>query len=511
MKRVIQLLRVSTDAQARDQRMGMEAQRTACVQLCRAHGLTVGHTVELTDVSGAAIMQTPEMQQLCALLQQGQYHGIVTREFSRVLRPQNYDYFLFGVMAATRTTLYSEAGTIEPWTSTGRMMVAMHGAIAANELDTIRARMMAGKEAARRAGRWVSGRLPLGVAYTRSTNTFSYTEDAARVRALFRGVLAGKQNYDQLARQARVDRITARNLLRNPIYTGWLVYAKQRDYTRHYQRRDGLLGRQQSRPKVARDPENVIRLKVISKPLVTQQEFDRVQQMMEHKRQAFLRTRVHVGEFVYNGYVFCAKCGRRLITKQNQFGGLYYLCKGRQQRDADGLQLCQYSVYMHRDRLEPLLDHVITSTLCNPKALARMAKAARAATHDDKRSAHALETQMAALGKKRDRYVDLYSDGAITREALTDKLQRVDQQLSAVRVQLASQPSAAPAWDASQLAKMFEPLAGWRTLQRAEKRALLAALQPVFKVDNYVIRGVLLGGAAVYSRTVNPSEWVLRT
>ena len=499
MKRVIQLLRVSTEGQAADDRNGLAAQREACARLVQQHRLTVGHTVELVDVSGAAIMATAEMQELIRLLQTGQYHGLVVREFSRVLRPTNYDYYLFGVMAETRATLYSESGVIEPWTPTGRMMVAMHGVIAANELDTIRGRMMAGKETMRRAGRWAAGNhcLPIGVDYNRATGTFSYNERAGQVRRVFKGFLAGNTNYDALSRLLGMTRGTARNVLTNPIYTGWLVYDKRRDERRKY-KTDRADGRHTDRPKVARPESEIIRVKVIEEPLISERDFQHVQAIVRRKAETNLHQRQKVGLFTFNGFLWCAKCGARLHTFRNQFNRFYYICSNKKRKGEGGENLCQYTSYMNRDRLEAQLDTLMETVLGNPARLRRIVAAYRARVKANSNGADVrrLEREMERLQAKRLRVAENYDDGVYTKAERDTKLKVIDTQLRTAENEMARvRPTDAPAVDAKELAAVLEPLAGWSVLNRGEKRRLLAALQPRFEIADYRIRGVLLGGS----------------
>ena len=505
MKRAIVLIRVSTEQQAGQDRNGLQAQREACKRLVKQHQLTADPPIELVDVSGAAIMATPEMQELIRLLYSGQYSALVVREFSRALRPQNYDYLLFQVMAEQRITLYTETSTIEPWTPTGRMMVAMHGVIAANELDTIRQRMMGGKEALRRAGKWAASArcLPTGVSYDRATGKFSYNEHSTGIRNMFQRFLAGDTNYDGLAKRIGMARNTARNVLSNPIYSGWLVYDQQRDDRKKYNGGNGA-GRHSDRPKVPRKPEDVIRVKVLDPPLVTEAEFNRVQQLIATKATRNLRARVKLGRFVYNGYVWCARCGDRYHTFRNQFNRHYYICKNRKAQRADA-SACPYSVFLNRDKLEPALDSVIVDTLASPAALRKVAKAAREAAEarTDRRTVERAAKLVEQLLAKRNRVVDMFADGTITKPDRDQRLHSVSQQLQAAQAQLVSAQPTAPAFDVEQLAALFEPLVGWRTLQLREKRALLASLQPRFYLRDYKVVRVELGGTVASCNSGN--------
>ena len=55
MKKVIALLRVSSEAQARPEREGLPSQRRICEQIAKSYELAVVEWVELDGISGAAV------------------------------------------------------------------------------------------------------------------------------------------------------------------------------------------------------------------------------------------------------------------------------------------------------------------------------------------------------------------------------------------------------------------------------------------------------------------------
>src|SRR5262245_7910558 len=95
MKNVLQLIRVSTESQAASDRASIPAQRAVNERTAKAHGLTIVRSIEIADVSGAAVLLAPEIRELINLIADPQIHGVVAREFSRLMRPENFsDYAL---------------------------------------------------------------------------------------------------------------------------------------------------------------------------------------------------------------------------------------------------------------------------------------------------------------------------------------------------------------------------------------------------------------------------------
>nr|MBA3915156.1 recombinase family protein [Terriglobales bacterium] len=319
-KNVIQLVRVSTKAQAAEDRAGIAAQQDACERIAKSYGLNIASRIELVDVSGAAIMTTPEMQQLIRALYSRTFHGVIVKEFSRALRPENYDFYLFQVMTETRSTLYTANGPMEPWTSQGRMMVAFNGVIAANELETIRARMQGGKEAKRRQGKHPGNEqsLPYGVGYSEDRGWY-YEAEAQNVREMFRLYLSGVPLVE-ICGKLGLKRHLVTYALSNRIYTGVRVYDHKSDPS---VRRFTADGRQKNSPRIRRPPEEIIEKRVISPPLISDAEFERVQDMMASRARRHVRSAPRM-QFVYGGYLTCSICGSMVHVAHQREG--YYVC-----------------------------------------------------------------------------------------------------------------------------------------------------------------------------------------
>jgi len=114
MKKVIELIRVSTEQQAAHDRASIPAQRVANRRTCAHYGLEITRSIEIADVSGASVLLAPEIQELIRLMQSSEIHGVVAREFSRLMRPENFaDYALLQVFVDSKTILYLPEGPID--------------------------------------------------------------------------------------------------------------------------------------------------------------------------------------------------------------------------------------------------------------------------------------------------------------------------------------------------------------------------------------------------------------
>src|SRR5215831_10521159 len=110
--------------------------------------------------------------------------------------------------------------------------------------------------------------LPRGVGFDRETKSWYYKPEAEKVREAFRRILSGDTSYRRIAAELGLNRSTMREILQNPIWNGWRVYNKRRDPSSNaLVLRPG--GRQGYRKKMDRDPDEIIRVKVIQEPLLT--------------------------------------------------------------------------------------------------------------------------------------------------------------------------------------------------------------------------------------------------
>jgi DNA invertase Pin-like site-specific DNA recombinase len=495
-KRVIELLRVSTEAQAGEDRAGLSAQRAANRRTAIQFGLEIADTIEMVDISGTSVLYAPEMQRLLAMIADASIHGVVAKEFSRLVRPESWeDGVILQRFVETSTLLYLPEGPIDLATRQGRILATLQGLMAGLEGSMIRERMMAGKEAMRKSGRWAAGNncLPFGVGYDRAAHTFFYKPEAQQVREVFRQFLSGNQNYDNLSALLGMTRGTAKNVLKNPIYAGFLVFDEKRDLSPSA-KRVGPDGRRRDRRKIKRTAEEIIRERVIDQPLISQSDFDRVQRLIQQKRDRNLRMRQKIGHFVYNGFLWCSKCGERLHTFRNQFNRFYYVCSNKKRKNDAGEMLCPYSGYMSRDKFEPMLDELFGEQLTNRGFLRKLYEyqIAQAESRNSRSEIVRLRQNIERLEGKSRRINELFIDGEMNREERNIRLSQLERELRQGRESLAA-CAPMPIVDAATLAQVFAPFMEWPYLSRDEKRRILSALAPEIKAADYQIEGMSIG------------------
>jgi DNA invertase Pin-like site-specific DNA recombinase len=486
-KRVIELIRVSTADQAQEDRASIPAQRSINKRTCEIYGLEIVKTIELVNVSGAAILRTPEMQKLLKLIESPDVHGVVVREFSRVMRPDSFgDFVLFQVFQDTGTLLYLPDGPLDLNSKTGKLVAGLRAIIAGNELSEIRERVWSAKEEKRRAGKFGQGAicLPFGVGYEEKRGFF-YEPDAERVREAFRRFLSGEHSYVTLSRMVGVTPRGMHLIMRNPIWTGWRVIDKKRD-TSAASRRVSAGGRQGDRPKVQRSAEEVIRVKVIDAPLIPEGEFRLVQQIMDTKSRLHWRSRPDFGHaFTYSGFLMCSECGSLIYGKYSRRH--YYVCKKK--LGPCGPERCA-SPTMQRERLERNLDDLFGAQLTGRDVLRQLIGELEK-KYDSATSACRIAqigSEVGRVRKQREKVLDTFFEGVLTGEERDVRLASLDKRMTLAKEMLTRERrETLPKVSAREIALALAPLFDWPVLGRESKRRILAAAVSEIYVSNCVV------------------------
>lgn len=503
MKNAIELIRVSTEQQAGEDRAGIPAQRAANQRTARLYGLSIVRTIEIVDVSGASVLNSPEMQQLLRLMESPEIHGVVAKEFSRLIRPEKFtDYALLQHFIDTQTVLYLPDGPIDLASKTGRLLGTIRAAVAGMERREIVERMMDAKESMRRSGKHAGGgnSLPYGVGYSKDRGWY-YTTDAEKVRDAFRIFLSGDTSYSRIGERLNIPRTSVRYILENPIYAGWRVYDEKRDPapTAYVPRPDG---RQGYRKKVKRGADEIIRVRVFNEALISDDDFERVQQIVDLKRQKHWRSCENKpARYTYNGFLTCGACASLMYTHSSKQD--FYVCKSahpreRRKRALIGLERCD-NRYMLRAKLEPKLDVLLGEKLTEPLFLERLVASYNGESESvasSRQNQLALAAKIDSLREKRRRVMESFFDGLISKDECTTRVEAIDRDLCAFDRLMADSSQRRAPTSVAEIRAALEPFTEWEFLEPEDKRALLSILCPEISVFRYTIKTVALSLAA---------------
>jgi hypothetical protein len=100
-----------------------------------------------------------------------------------------------------------------------------------------------------------------------------------------------------------------------------------------------------------------------------------------------------------------------------------------------------------------------------------------------------LTSEIKDLQRKRDRIVDSFVDGVLSREERDNRLLLINREIQIAQEMLMQERPSVPL-DATLLTEALSPLADWRYWTRDQKRNLLAALVPDIRVADYEIESL---------------------
>jgi len=492
MKNVVSFIRVSTEEQA-TKGAGLPAQRAANEKTAQQYGLNIVKTFELADVSGTAVMKTTEMQQLMSMMESGEIHGVVVKELSRLMRPENFDLSLLQHFVATRTLLYLPDGPHDVATDSGYLLMGMMGVISGFERRQIIGRMTAGKESKRKEGKHVGGTLPLGTDYDFKSGKWSWNADAVRVQKAFEMVLNTTRSYADIARELAIKRTALRPILRNPIYTGIRVYDTKRD-PKPSAYKVGKNGRQGYRSKTKRLADEVIRVRVLPE-LVSPAVWNKVQDILSARAVSQMQVRTKNGpKYVLNGFLLCGECGSPLYSHSNHKAD-YYHCKRNGARERAKGNGCA-TPYILSQKIESKIEELLSERLQERSFLTRIAEAylERSRVIAFPQVEVDVETRIQKLERKRQLIMEDFWEQRIDKELRDRALAGVDAELGQLKALNTPQKHLQPVLNVRQLATVLGVFRRFKRLGREDKRLLLKGCQCHIEVSGYTVKSLVLSG-----------------
>ncbi len=498
---VVELIRVSTDAQAAEGRAGIPAQKTACKQIAQRNGLTTKWTVQIEGVSGSAVMSSPGMRKLEQIVRSGECDGIVMKEHSRLIRPENFaDYALLELLKEHSVKLYTADDVLDLSTNTGQFFATVQFGMAGYERRVIRERTTAAKEELRRAGKCASAdhTLPFGIGYDRENEKYYWVDhEIGRVVRLFELFTRGETRFSTLARKTGIPYTSVRYILTNPIYTGWRVYDQQRDPST---KRVDTEGKYTDARKVKRDEP--IRVRVFEKGVISDDLFARARELLSLKKEMnWRRNNDQPDRFLYRGLLRCAECGSALLSISHSNGHShhdYYVCRsahGSRGRWDSERRVFQWRIKhnscpcrrMRRERVDAMLDGLINARLSDPNFLYKLMRdyEQTLTSGNNRTQIERLTKEIAAAEERKRRLKVLYLKGDLDEREYETAKSSVATQIAATQKLLKDLSPEVLQISKKGLAELLSPFCEWDMLRQEDRRALLVAIVPVFKVGGY--------------------------
>ena len=502
---VVALIRVSTAEQAAESKGGIPAQKDACERIAQQHNLEIRWQIQIEDVSGAQIMRSPKMKEVLRIVSSGQCRGIVIKETSRLMRPENFeDYAVLQILARHSVKIYLVDSVLDLNKASDQLFSHIKFAFDGYERKIIRDRMVDGKLAKRRRGEWVCGSnsVPYGMRIEQERKgkdlvNYLRVDDSSihRVQHLFRAFIGGNLSFSSLHRETGIPYDSVSYILENEIYTGFHVPRKTAAPDGNVYRDDGSL-RYQRRVMI---PENEReRIRMLDAPPISQEVFAQAQRLLQLKREMRMkRTQETPDLFVYRGFLRCVECGMPLITvkyvnRQANFSADYYVCRAAHgARKIDGTWkikngTCQ-TRRIRRELLEPMLDEVVARRFANPDFLREMIEAHTATETQESvaKNMKRLEAEIQETNRAVERNQEMYMRGKITQAIFDCNDHKLQLEKRASELELRKLRPNIPLVTPATWAPIARQFQRWCRLEATQKRTVLSAIAPIFVVAGY--------------------------
>ncbi|MBI4232435.1 recombinase family protein, partial [Candidatus Peregrinibacteria bacterium] len=418
--------RVSTEEQKKGN--SLEEQKKRCEHLVKSKGGDIFDVYEDGGKGGDNINR-PQLQRLLEDAKMGKFDTIVIFKIDRLSRSLRDFLDLLQRFEKMKICLLSVTETIDTSNSIGRLLVNVLASFAEYEHETIKERINIGQIASMRKGRW-KGSAPYGYDLKDKKLIINYTE-AAVVRKIF-NLFEKKDPLERLTLMKIQTLVNSwkiptkracnpsfpktrnsetfwhasniQNMLRNSVYTGQSYIRRRKKNT------DPKI----KKKKVLRPQDEWIPIetpKIINPAL-----FQKVQG--ELNKNSEFSYRKSKGEApMLSKLIFCCICGRK-FTHDYSRGQRRYICQGR------GSHLTESpctSISFKAEKIERPVWDKLSMLLKNPVLLNKYLTRKPALENKNEQKKSFLIAEITFSSQKKERLVDLFLNGAISKERFKEQ------------------------------------------------------------------------------------------
>ena len=410
--------RVSTQEQA-SEGYSIGEQQERLKNYCAAHDWKNFRVYVDGGYSGGS-MNRPALQNMISDIKKGLIEKVVVYKLDRLSRSQKDSLVLIeDIFLKNSVDFISMSENFDTSSPFGRAMIGILSVFAQLEREQIKERMILGVEARAKSGKWCGSVPPIGYDYEDGQLQINDFE-ALQVREAFEMALNNKSVYnisDTFEKRGYKTKygswkpLRVRTALKNPIYTGQMIYSGNVYPGLH-------------------DP-------IISKDL-----FEDVQNKINKNHEQYLKFNRNLGKVnsYLGGLLICGDCGARynkttIKRKKNQkeyAKYLYYTCNSRNKKKKELIMdpNCK-NKYWKMDELDNLVFNEIRKLATVPEYLDKKTNPS-----DEKNKKKALQEQIEKIDLQLSKVMDLYLLSDISFNIVEEKTKELNEQRQKIESQL---------------------------------------------------------------------------
>lgn len=293
------------------------------IELANKKGIHIPNENILREVvSGENLINRPMMQYLLNKIENGEVNNIFCIEIERLSRGNSIDQgIITQAIIMNNVTIHTLQKTYDPKNEYDEEYFEFGLFMSRREYKTINRRLQRGKAQAIKEGKFIASVPPFGYDRIKIKGDKGYTldpnKDAEIVKLVFDLCLQGYKST-QLAKHLQKIGIKSatdkpwtpamvKNILRNPIYAGYIV-SKKRNIVKKVVNDKIVI----SKP-VNKSPQLN---KGLHKPLITEEEYQQVQNFLDSLKPSKVQKK-HKLKNPFVGITFCKICGSRMYRRLN--------------------------------------------------------------------------------------------------------------------------------------------------------------------------------------------------
>lgn len=322
--------RADLEAEAHGEGETLSRHKAALLELARKMHISIGAIYE-EIVSGETIAARPQMQKLLSEVGAGEWDGVLVMEIERLARGDTMDQ---GLVAQTfkfsGTKIITPIKTFDPQNEFDEEYFEFGLFMARREFTTTNRRLVRGREASAKEGKFVGSIAPYGYKKVKLENEKGYTleiveEQAKTVRMIFDWYINGteingvKKRLGLHAIAKRLNELGVkslcgkdywtiygvRNMLNNPVYIGKIRWGY-----RKVKKTVTPDGRKKKLREPAKNGEYII-VDGLHEPIISEETFRMAQELISENNPAPTKYKnALVNPFA--GLLYCAKCGHAM-------------------------------------------------------------------------------------------------------------------------------------------------------------------------------------------------------
>ena len=430
-KRYAKYTRVSTSEQAEKGYSLDEQDRSLQEAIESLDGEVVGDYQD-AGISGKSITGRPGMQQLLQDVKDGKIDVVICWKYNRIARNMLDLLSIAKLLESYGVGMRSLSEPFQTETKEGRLMFHMMAALGEFERGTISENVKMGMLARARTGKW-NGGIVLGYDIMKTgieekgkaTRLEVNPKEAEIVKLIFEmyakgnGYKAIANALNQKGYQTKKGNTfavaTIREILRNPIYIGKIRYNVRENWNE--KRRKNI------------NPDPII-VDGEHEAIIDDVTWEKVQFNLSQSEGK--PTRIYDGEFPLTGILRCPQCGAGMVvgrTSKLRKDGTrkrtaYYVCGASKNK---GSAVCKANG-IRAEKVNEVVFNKLGELMNDPKLIKRVVDSVN---HDIKHKVNPAKKQMAKLEKdlanlvaKKQKAIEVYEDGIISKSELATRLEK---------------------------------------------------------------------------------------